>query len=140
LFADELRTLDPELETSCCTEENGLSARKHDLFSVLEQKNEASVIAQSWLFDLAEVDNTVPAGAKEDGAVQPALAVLEGAPNEKLAVRKMDERKIPVGFEERNVLNPHDPIFDIVSQENEIVTRKYGGHALALISGSGQPL
>ena len=52
----------------------------------------------------------------------------------------MDERKIPVGFEKRNVLNPHDPIYDIVSQENEIVTMKYGGHALALISGSGQPL
>jgi hypothetical protein len=89
---------------------------------------------------LAQVDNTVPPGANEDGAVQPALAVLEGAPNEKLAVRKMDERKIPVGFEKRNVLNPHDPRFDIVSQENEIVTIKYGGHALALISGSGQPL
>ena len=35
-----------------------------------------SVFAQSWLFDLAEVDNTASAGAKEDGAVQPALAVL----------------------------------------------------------------
>jgi hypothetical protein len=118
-----------------------LPPRKHDLFSVLEQKNEASsVIAQSWLFHVAEVDNTVPAGAKEDGAVEPALAVLEGAPNKKLAVRKMDERKIPVGFEKRNVLNPHDPIFGIVSQESEIVTIKYGGHTLALISGSGEPL
>ena len=68
------------------------------------------------MFDLAEVDNTVPAGAKEDGAVQPALAVLEGAPNKKLAVRKMDERKIPVGFEKRNVLDPHDPRFGIASQ------------------------
>ena len=52
----------------------------------------------------------------------------------------MDERKIPVRVEKRNVLNPHDPIYDIVSQENEIVTMKYGGHALALISGSGQSL
>jgi hypothetical protein len=92
------------------------------------------------LFDLAEVDNTVPPGAKEDGAVQPTFAVRERAPDEKLAVGKMDERKIPVGFEKRNVLNPHDPIFDIVIQENEIVTIKYGVHALALISGSGQPL
>jgi hypothetical protein len=99
-----------------------LPPRKHDLFSVLEQKNEASAIAQSWFFDLAEVDNTVPAGAKEDGAVQPTLAVPERAPNEKLAVRKMDEGKIPVGFEKRNVLDPHDPRIDIVSQENEIVT------------------
>ena len=66
----------PWLETACFTETNALPPREHDLFSELEQKNEASVIAQSWLFDLAEVDNTVPAGAKEDGAVQPALAFL----------------------------------------------------------------
>jgi len=64
----------PQLETASLTEENGLPPRKHDLFSVLEQKNEVSVIAQSWLFDLAEVDNTASAGAEEDGAVQPTLA------------------------------------------------------------------
>jgi hypothetical protein len=92
------------------------------------------------LFHVAEVDNTAPAGAKEDGAVQPTFAVRERAPNEKLAVGNMDERKTPARFEERDALNPHDPRFDIVSQENEIVTIKYGGHALALISGSGQPL
>ena len=89
---------------------------------------------------MAQVDNTVPAGAKEDGAVQPALAVRERAPDVNLAVRKMDERKIPVGFEKRNVLGSHHRTFHIVCQENEIVTMKYGGHALALISGSGQPL
>ena len=72
--------------------------RKHDLFSVLEQKNEASVIAQTWLFHVAEVDNTASACAKEDGTVQPALAVRERAPDENLAVRKMDERKIPARF------------------------------------------
>ena len=44
----------------------------------------------------------------------------------------MDERKIPARFEKRNVLDPHDPIFDIVSQENEIVTMKYGGLAFSL--------
>ena len=64
----------------------------------------------------------------------------ERAPNEKLAIREMDERKIPARFEKRNVLDSHDPIFDIVIQQNEIVTMKYGGHALALISGSGQAL
>jgi hypothetical protein len=87
------------------------------------------------LFHLAEVDNTAPAGAKEDGAVQPALAVPESAPNEKLAVGKMDARKIPARFEKINVLDSHDPTFDIVSQENEIVTMKYGG----LRSGAGDP-
>jgi hypothetical protein len=117
-----------------------LPPRKHDVFSVLEQKNEVSVIAQSWLFDLAEVDNTAPACAKEDGAVQPALAVRERAPDENLAVRKMDKRRILVRFEKRNILDPKDPRSDIVSQENEIVTMKYGGHALALIGGSGQAL
>jgi hypothetical protein len=92
------------------------------------------------LFHLAEVDNTAPAGAKEDGAVQPALAVPESAPNEKLAVGKMDARKIPARFEKINVLDSHDPTFDIVSQENEIVTMKYGGlDFIALRSGAGDP-
>jgi hypothetical protein len=67
-----------------------LPPRKHDLFSVLEQKNEVSVIAQSWLFHVAEVDNTASAGSKEAGTVQTALTFLEGAPHEKLAVGKMD--------------------------------------------------
>ena len=89
---------------------------------------------------MAEVDYTASAGAKEHGAVQPTFAVRERAPNEKLAVGNMDERKTPARFEERNVLGPHHRTFHIVSQENEIVTIKYGGHALALISGSGQPL
>jgi hypothetical protein len=89
---------------------------------------------------LAEVDNTVPAGAKEHGAVQPALAVLEGAPNEKLAVRKMDERKIPVGFQKRNVLGSHHRTFHIVSQENEIVTTKYGGFAFPALRSATKRL
>ena len=82
--------LSPLLKTSCRTEESGLPPRKHDLFSVLEQKNEVSVIAQTWLFHVAEVDNTASAGSKEGGTVQTALTVLEGAPHEKLAVGKMD--------------------------------------------------
>ena len=89
------------------------------------------------MFHLAEVDNTAPAGAKEDGAVQPALAVRERAPDENLALGKMGDRKILVGFEKRNALDP----LDIVIQENEIVTMKYGGLAfLALHSGSRRPL
>jgi hypothetical protein len=52
----------------------------------------------------------------------------------------MDKRKILARFEKRNILDPKDPKSDIVSQENEIVTMKYGGHALALIGGSGQAL
>jgi hypothetical protein len=39
---------------------------------------------QSWLFHVAEVDNTAPAGSKEGGTVRTALTLLEGAPHEKL--------------------------------------------------------
>ena len=92
------------------------------------------------MFHVAEVDYTTPAGAKEGGVVQPALAVSEGAPNEKPVIEEMDERTVTARFEKRNVLDPHDPRFAIVSQENEIVTIKYGGHALALNRGSGQAL
>ena len=93
------------------------------------------------MFHLAEVDYTTPAGAKEGGVVQPALAVSEGAPNEKPVIEEMDERTITARFEKRNVLDAHDPTFDIVIQQNEIVTMKYGRLAfLALHSGSRQAL
>ena len=36
----------------------------------------------------------------------------------------MDKRKIPARFEKSNVIDPHDPTFDIVSQENEIIAAK----------------
>jgi hypothetical protein len=40
-------------------------------------------------------------------------------------------------FEKRNVLDAYDPTFDLVIQQNEIVTMKYGGLAfLAHHSGS----
>ena len=73
----------------------------------------------------AKVDNAASVGTKEDGGVQPALAVPESAANEKLAARKMDERKILVRLQEENVPDFHDPTLDIVSQENEIVTTEY---------------
>jgi len=92
------------------------------------------------LFHVAEVDNTASAGSKEGGTVQTALTVLEGAPHEKLAVGNMDERKTPARFEERNALNPHDPRFDIVSQENEIVTMKYGGFAFPALCSARRRL
>jgi hypothetical protein len=47
----------------------------------------------------------------------------------------MDERGIPERLENGNVIDPREPTFAIVSQQNEIVTIKYGLYALALISG-----
>jgi hypothetical protein len=48
----------------------------------------------------------------------------------------MDERKILARFEKRNILDPNDPKSDIVSQQNEIITTKYGRLAyLALRNG-----
>jgi hypothetical protein len=53
----------------------------------------------------------------------------------------MDERTITARFEKRNVLDAHDPTFDIVIQQNEIVTVKYGRLALlSLHNGSRQAL
>ena len=48
------------------------------------------------MFHLAEVDYTTPAGTKEGGVVQPALAVSEGAPNEKPVIEgTLQEEKCP---------------------------------------------
>ena len=59
------------------------------------------------MFHVAEVDYTTPAGAKEGGVVQPALAVSEGAPNEKPVIEEMHERMIKARFKKRNVLDPY---------------------------------
>jgi hypothetical protein len=93
------------------------------------------------LSHLAEVDYTTTAGAKEGGVVQSALAVSEGAPNEKPVIEEMDERTIKVRFKKRNILDPYDPTFPAVSQQNEIIAMKYRWRAfLALHSGSRQAL
>jgi hypothetical protein len=92
------------------------------------------------LFHVVEVDYTTTAGAKEGGVLQPALAVCEGAPNEKLVIQEMDERTITTRFEKRNVLDAHDPTFDIVIQQNEIVTMKYGGLAFLALRESSRAL
>jgi hypothetical protein len=53
---------------------------------------------------VADVDNIAPVGAKEDRVVQPPLAVCERAPNEKLAIGEVDERRILPRFEKSNIL------------------------------------
>ena len=48
---------------------------------------------------------------------------------------------IKARFKKRNVLDPYDPTFHPVSQQNEIVAMKYRGLAfLAVHSGSRQAL
>jgi hypothetical protein len=106
-----------------------LPARKHNLFSVPQNENKASVLVELWFFHLAQVNNTASAGAKENWAIYPLLAFLESAPYEKLAVGEMDEGEISARFEKRNILNPPNPDLDIISQKNTITTTKYGGRA-----------
>ena len=66
--------------------------------------------------------------------------VPERAPNENLAIREMDERKILARFEKRNILDSNDPMFDIIIQQNEIVTMKYGGGcSRSRSAGVGKP-
>lgn len=83
--------------------DEALLARYDDLFAVPENKDEACATKAACLFHVAEVDDTVTRGAKEGGAVQPALAVLEGAPYESRAVGEMDARIILAGFKNGNV-------------------------------------
>ena len=92
------------------------------------------------MFHVTEVDYTTAAGAKKSGILQPALAVSEGAPNEKPVIQEMNEGTIAPRFEKRNVLNAHDPTFDVVIQQNEIVTTEYRRLAfLSLTAGVGRP-
>ena len=80
---------------------------------------------------MAEIDYTTTAGAKEGGVFQPALAVSEGAPNEKPVIEEMYERRISKCFEERNILNSHDPSLGVVCQEGKVVSPKSGRFAIS---------
>jgi hypothetical protein len=74
---------------------------------------------------LAEIDDTITAGAKEDWGIQSPLTFHEGSTNQEVLLGEMDERGIPERFENGNVLDPREPTFAIVGQENETVTMKY---------------
>ena len=54
------------LDMPVFTKESALPARKQDLFSILQKKNEASILEETCLLHLAEIDDTITAGAKED--------------------------------------------------------------------------
>jgi hypothetical protein len=59
------RTRELWLKTSYFTKESALPARKQDLFSIPQKKNKASILEETWLLHLAEIDDTITAGAKE---------------------------------------------------------------------------
>jgi hypothetical protein len=116
MFAAKLR-----LEAACSTEENALSARKHDLFAILKDKNEP-VFLEYRALHVGEVHDTAPVGAKKEGAVEPPLTAAQRASNEDVAVGEMDEREISTRLEEVNILGPNNPQFDIVSQKDKVIT------------------
>jgi hypothetical protein len=59
------RTRELWLKTSYFAKESALPARKQDLFSIPQKKNEASILEETRLHHLAEIDDTITAGAKE---------------------------------------------------------------------------
>jgi hypothetical protein len=78
------------------------------------------------LFHVAEVDYTTPAGAEEDRTVESLLKAPESASEENVTVGEMYERRISKCFEERNILNSHDPTLGVVCQEGKVVPPKSG--------------
>ena len=114
------------LQAADSTEESALSARKRDLLSVLQNENKTSVFAESRLLDVAEVNNRTPAGAEEDRIVESLLKAHERASEENVTVGEMYERRISKCFEERNILNTHDPTLGVVCQEGKVVPPKSG--------------
>jgi hypothetical protein len=71
------------------TKESGLSARKCDLLSVLQNENKTSVFAESRSLHVAEVNNRTPVGTEEDRTVESSLKAPERASEENVTVGKM---------------------------------------------------
>jgi hypothetical protein len=65
---------------------------------------------------MAQVDNTPPTGAEEEGIVQPAFAVFQSAADENLLRAETDQSFAMSRFKGRHVPNTHDPTAQIVSQ------------------------
>ena len=59
------RTRELWQKTSYFAKESALPARKQDLFSIPQKKNEASIFEETRLHHLAEIDDTITAGPKE---------------------------------------------------------------------------
>lgn len=102
-----------------------MPARKQDLFSIPQKKNQASILEETWLLNLRQIDDTITVRAKENCAVQPAFTFHEGATNQKLVLGAMHKSAIPERLENGNILNPRNPTFVVVGQENETVTMKH---------------
>jgi hypothetical protein len=120
-----------QLEAAGSTEESALSAAKRDLLSVLQNENKTSVCAESRLLDVAEVNNRTPLGAEEDRTVESLLKAPERASEENVTVGEMYERRISKCFQERNILNSHDPNLGVVCQEGKVVPPKSDRFAIS---------
>ena len=113
-----------QLEGSHLAEENVLPARDDDFLSIWKYEENAGRIQETRLFHVGEVDDTIARSAKERGAIQPALAIPEQAPDESRAVGQMDACMVAASFKKPNVRRSDQPALAVVAQKDEVIQTK----------------
>jgi hypothetical protein len=108
------------LEASRGPKETALPPREEDLSPITQRKNKAAIL-ETWLAQMAQVDNAPTAGTKEEGIVESDFAIFQRATNENLTGAEADESFVTSRFKGRDVPNAHDPGPQIVGQENKII-------------------
>ena len=73
---------------------------------------------------MGEVDDTIACSAKKRGAIQPALAIPEQAPDENRAVGQMDACMVAASFKKPNVRRSDQPALAVVAQKDEVIQTK----------------
>jgi len=73
---------------------------------------------------VGEVDDTIACSAKKRGAIQPALAIPEQAPDENRAVGQMDACMVAASFKKPNVRRSDQPALPVVAQKDEVIQTK----------------
>ena len=73
---------------------------------------------------MGEVDDTIACSAKKRGAIQPALAIPEQAPDENRAVGQMDACMVAASFKKPNFRRSDQPALAVVAQKDEVIKTK----------------
>jgi hypothetical protein len=112
------------LKGSHLAEENVLPAGDNDFLSVWKQEDYAGRIQETRLFHVGEVDDTIARSAKKRGAIQPALAIPERAPDENRVVGQVDACMVAASFKKPNFRRLDQPALAVVAQKDEVIKTK----------------
>jgi hypothetical protein len=106
---------DIPLKSAHLAEEKILSAWYNDFLSGWQDEENAGGVQKARLFHVCEINDAVAGGAKESGAIQPALAILKLSSDQDGTRRQMNARLLAAGFEKPDIPRLDEPTFPVAT-------------------------